>query len=257
MTFLKEWYQYRELFWAVVSVEVRMRYRGSVLGVFWAILNPALQMLVYTLVFSVIMRVDVPNYSVFVLCSLLPWTWFASALTLGSETIIQSATLIKKVFFPTELLPLVSVTSTLINFVLALPVLAGFLLASHVALTPAWLALPLVMAVQFLFAASLALLFSMLNTFFRDVSYLMGILMMVWFYLTPVLYPVHMIPAKYAGWFMLNPMLHLVEGYRDILMAGRLPSWGGLGYVLAVGLVLFGLIYPLFNRHKYEFAEVL
>jgi ABC-2 type transport system permease protein len=257
MAFLYEWYRYREMFFALVDRDVRLRYRGSVLGVFWTILNPALQMLVYTLVFSTIMRVDVPNYSVFVFCSLLPWTWFATSLTVGSESIIHSGALIKKIYFPSELLPLVTVTSNLINFVLALPVLVGFLLISNVPLTPAIIALPVVLAVQFLFVASLTLLFSMLNTFFRDVSYLMGILVMVWFYLTPVLYPIHLIPAKYVGWFMLNPMLHVVQAYRTIFMAGQLPSWRGLGYALVVGLVLFGLVYPLFNRQKYEFAEVL
>jgi ABC-2 type transport system permease protein len=245
------------MFLALVAREVRLRYRGSVLGVLWTVLSPLLQMLVYTVVFSAIMRIDVPNYNLFVFCSLLPWTWFATSLTVASEAIIRNAGLIKKIYFPTELLPLVNVTSNMINFVLALPVLIGFLLYYHVPLSFALLALPVVIAIQFLFVSTMALLVSMLNTFYRDVAYLMGILTMVWFYLTPVLYPIHMIPEKYVGFFLANPMLHIVQAYRAIFLAGQMPSWRGLGLALACSLLLFAVIFPIFNRQKYEFAEVV
>lgn len=257
MSFLIEWYKYREMFVALVARDVRLRYRGSALGVVWTLLSPLLQMLVYTLVFSTIMRIDVAHYNVFVFCSLLPWMWFANSLTMGSETIFQNGSLIKKIYFPTELLPLVSVTSHMVNFVFALPVLAVFMALSGIAFTPALLALPLVMAVQFFFVFSLVLLFSMLNTFYRDVSYLMSVAIMVWFYLTPVLYPLHMIPHKYYAWFLLNPMLHLTHAYRTIFMMGEWPAWRGLGVVFAISLGIFSLAYPLFNRKKFEFAEVV
>lgn len=245
------------MFWGLVGRTVRMRYKGSILGVFWTLLSPLMQMGVYSLIFSTIMRIDVPHYPLFVFCSLLPWTWFANSVTMASETIVHNAGLIKKIYFPSELLPLVTVMANLINFLLALPVLFVFLAFAHIPFTWAILALPVVLAIQFLFISALSLFVAMLNTFFRDVNYLLSILMMLWFYVTPVVYPIHMIPAWLMPLYSFNPMTHLVQAYRTIMLEGAMPSWRGLLAAFVLSLVMFGIVYPIFNRQKFKFAEVV
>jgi ABC-2 type transport system permease protein len=252
---LQEWAQYREMFIGLVHREVRVRYRGSVLGVAWTLMNPLLQMLIYTLVFSTIMRTGIPEYGVFVFCGLLPWTWFSSSLAQGAASIVSNAGLIRKIYFPSEMLPVVAVAANLINFLLAFPILLGVLAWHGHYPTVAWLALPLVLAAQFLFTSVLVLLLAMLNTFFRDVSHLISVVMMLWFYLTPVLYPSSLIPPSIAQWMALNPMYPIAEAYRQIFMASAWPSLGGIGYTMLVGLLLFAVVFPVFARQKCRFAE--
>lgn len=257
MTFWQEWFRYREMFFGLVNREVRARYRGSVLGFLWTLLNPLLQMIVYTLIFSVFMRAGIPNYGVFLFCALLPWTWFAGSLNNATSSINSNSGLIKKIYFPSELLPLIAVTSNFINFLFSLPVLAIFLFIAHAPLTPALLALPVIIIIQFLFTSAVALLLSMLNTFYRDVEQLLSVLLMVWFYLTPIIYPASYVPPKYAAFLALNPMFALVDSYRKILLNGQFPSAKSLLFAFGASVLLMAVVYPVFNRQKFKFAEVV
>lgn len=249
--------RYREMFWGLVSREVRARYKGSALGFFWSLLNPLLLLIIYSLVFSVYMRINVPNYSIFLFCGLLPWAWFSTSLTNATASIVANGNLIKKVYFPHELLPLMNVTTNLINFLLSLPVLFLFMLLWNVPFTLNLLYFPLLVILQFLLTLGIALILSTLNAFFRDIEQLLGPLLMAWFYLTPVVYPASAIPEKFQFLFLANPMAPLIAGYQRIFYEGQSPVFAHLLYCMAVAGVLFVLGYAIFYRKKFFFAEVV
>lgn len=253
----RELYRYREMFWGLVSREVRARYKGSVLGFLWSLLNPLLMMAVYSLVFAVFMRIQIPHYAVFLFCGLLPWSWFTTTLTNGAAAIVANSNLIKKVYFPLEILPLVNVTTNLVNFLFSLPVLALFMLISGVPFTVHLLALPVLLLIQFALTLGLALLLATLNAFFRDVEQLLGPLLLAWFYVTPVIYPADMIPQGYKFLFWANPMAPLIVSYQDVLYRGQAPDFRHLIYAGLSSVVLFLVGYALFYRQKFNFAEVV
>ena len=254
---VRELASYRELFTGLVDREVRARYRGSVLGFLWSLLNPLLLLGIYALVFSVYLRVDTPHYVLMLFAGLLPWGWLSSSLVNASAAVVGNASLIKKVYFPLEILPLVNVTTNLVNYMLALPVLLAFVLASGVPLTPALLYFPLLVAVQFLLTTGLALTLATLNAFFRDVEQLLQPLLMVWFYLTPIVYAAGMVPPPYRWLLVLNPMAPLIQGYQAIFVTGHAPDPAGLASATAMAIALLVVGYALFRRFRFDFAEVV
>lgn len=253
----RELFHYREMFTGLVNRDVRARYKGSVLGFFWSLLNPLLQMGIYSLVFSVYMRIDIPNYSLFLFCGLLPWAWFATTLVNATSAVVANSNLIKKVYFPLEILPLVNVTSNLINFLLSLPVLFLFMALRGIPFTASLLFLPLLILVQFLVTLGLSLLLSTLNAFFRDIEQLISPLLLVWFYITPIIYQAKSIPANFQFLYYLNPMGPLITGYHNVLFEGRPPELQLLGLSAFIGVILFLIGYAVFYRHKFSFAEVV
>lgn len=251
------WLAYREMFLGLVEREVRARYRGSFLGFLWSLLNPLLLMGIYTLVFSVVMRIQVPNYALMLFTGLLPWTWFSTSLANGTASVTANASLIKKVYFPLEILPLVSVSTNWVNFLFSLPVLGVFLLAKGIAPGWAMLALPVLMAVQFALTFGVNLILATLNAFYKDVEQLLGPVLMAWFYVTPVVYPVSMIPGDYAWLTYVNPMAPLVVGYQNILLHGAAPWSPGLLVAALEASVCLMLGLWVFRRRKFVFAEVI
>lgn len=249
--------RYREMFFGLVGREVRARYKGSALGFLWSLLNPLMMMGVYSLIFAVYMRINIPHYAVFLFCGLLPWTWFATTVHNATAAIVANSNLIKKVYFPLEILPLVNVTTNLVNFVFSLPVLFLFVVVSHVPLTLNILLLPVLMVLQFLLSLGVALILCTLNAFFRDVEQLLGPVMLAWFYLTPVVYDANAIPEKFKFLFYVNPMAPLIESYQAVLYHGRPPEPLHLAFSAGTGLLLFLVGYVVFYRHKFTFAEVV
>jgi ABC-2 type transport system permease protein len=252
-----ELFRYREMFLGLVSREVRARYKGSALGFLWSLLNPLMMLGIYSLVFAVYMRIGLPNYALFLFCGILPWSWFASSIQNATTSITNNANLIKKVYFPHELLPLVNVSTNLVNFLLSIPVLLLFMAVSGMSFTPNLFFFPVLVAIQFLLTLGIALLLSTLNAFFRDVEQLLGPLMMAWFYMTPVIYPASTIPEKFNFVLYLNPMAPLMAAYQAIFYHGRSPNLSSLLYCLAIGCVFFVIGYSAFYRKKFSFAEVV
>lgn len=252
-----ELYRYREMFLGLVSREVRARYKGSALGFLWSLLNPLMQLGIFSLIFSVYMRIGVPNYALFLFCGLLPWSWFATSIQNATVAITTNANLIKKVYFPHEILPLVNVSTNLVNFLFSLPVLLAFMAFLRVDFTWNLLFFPLLLAVQYLLTLGIALLLCTLNAFFRDIEQLLGPLMMAWFYMTPVIYPVETIPERFKFLYFLNPMAPLMSAYHDIFYYGRPPELLRLVYCFAVGILFFVIGYAVFHRKKFSFAEVV
>lgn len=254
---LKELYCSRELFMSLVGRDIRARYKGSMLGFLWTLLNPLLMMLIYTVVFSFFMRLNIHNYSLYLFVGLLPWTWFNTSAYNTAACIISNAGLIRKVYFPTEILPAVHVTSNLINYLLSLPIVFAFMLYFKVPFSWALLELPLLLLIQFVFTLGFGFLMATTNVFYRDVEQLLGSLVLVWFYLTPVFYSETMVPAKYQWLFNLNPMTPLMVGYHHIFLQGQWFPLRALWWPVVSGIVILIVGYWIFQRQRYTFAEVV
>jgi homopolymeric O-antigen transport system permease protein len=240
---------------ALVVRDMKLRYKRSLLGVGWSLLNPLLQFLVFYGVFRWIIPVTVPDFAIFLLIGILAWNWFQSSLTFGCVVITENASLIRQPGFPPAILPVVAVATNLVNFLLAVPVLAVALLFAGHAITSAAAALPLVIAVQFVLTLSLVNVFSVLQVTFRDTQYLLGVALLLGFYVSPVFYAVQNVPAGWRQWYNLNPLVHVLDAYRIVLIDGQWPAMLPLLWVTAVSMVILAASYGLFVRSSHRFIE--
>jgi homopolymeric O-antigen transport system permease protein len=270
--------KYRGLIQSLVARELKARYRGSALGIFWSFGNPLLLLLVYSAVFKYLVPdrdTTVQPYSLFLFCGLLPWTWFASSLNESAGSLTAGGNLIKKVLFPAEVLPIVSVLANMVHFLLGLPILGGFLLyyaytgiapaadgtptISGVALHAAELIwLPVVILVQLILTTGLALVLSALTVHFRDIRDILSNVLTFWFFATPIIYPMSRV-KDLKVWLDLNPFTHLAVSYQEILFRPE-NAFGHLSWLLvlgAVSIVIFLAGYWLFDRLRDSFAEVV
>lgn len=254
---IQEWYRFRGLLGALVVRDLKLRYRGSLLGYAWSLANPLLQVGIYTLVFAVILKVGGPGYPAFLLGAILPWGWLSVSLLASAESIVHQRELVKRAYLPTELLPLSAVLVNGVVFLGALPVLALALAWAGHPPGAAWLALPLVVGAQLLVNVALALVCAMLNVFYRDVPYLLNAALPLWLYLSPVLYPLSAAPPSLRPWLALNPMAAILGSYRRIWLEGRFPEPGPLALAAAVGLVGCVLALSAFRRRRARFPEAL
>lgn len=270
MSSLREIASSRELFVNLTLRELRGKYKRSVLGWTWSLLNPVSSMLIYTLIFSVIFKQKIapgdPSglsvFPLFLLCGLLPWNYLANSLGSGMESLVSNANLIKKVYFPREVVVASIVASWLVSFLMELGVLSvAFLIAGNMVLP--WLPIViLVVVVETAFVVGLALVLSVCNVYFRDVRHLVGIALQMWFYLTPIIYPVSLIPEKKGSWplrriFLLNPTARFATIFRNLLYDLRWPTLNDMAYVTVVsaGMLVVGLW--VFRRLESRLAEEL
>lgn len=241
----------------LVSRELKLRYKRSVLGIAWTLLNPLLQLLVFAIVFRGVLQLNIPHYASSVFCGLMVWTWFQSALTDATGVINANPTLIRQPGFPSIILPIVVILVHMVHFVLALPVLVIFLLIDQVMLQATLWQLPLIILLQLGFTAGLSYILAATNVTFHDTRYTVGVLLQLLFYATPIFYDVSHIPAQYQFWYWLNPMAHLVIAYRAVLIQGVTPNWLPLLGVGAIALVLFRLGRSYFMAQSDRFVEEL
>ena len=252
---LKEIYQYRQMLRSLILTDLRTRYKGSFLGFLWTFVNPLLTLLVYTVIFSTIMRVNIPHYSMFMFVGLLPWIFFATSLQNSAGVVVRQAGLVKKIYFPRIVLPISTVGAALVNYLLSLAIMVPALYVSGLSLGGAVVYFAVVLLVQFLLTLGLSIFVSALNVFLRDVEHVLGILLMVWFYLTPIIYLPDMIPDQHRFWFDLNPMKPLIESYQKIFYYGTAPDLEALLRVGLVGVIVLTASAFLFDRLQRRFAE--
>lgn len=267
---LKELLRFRDLVRNLVARDLKVRYKNSALGILWSWLNPLFMMLVYTIVFKVMQpagRDGIPatQFPAFILVALLPWNFFSSAVTQSVSAIVENANLVKKVYFPREILPLSIVLSNLVNFGISLVILFPMLFVFRVHLTPWALLLPLIILLQLCFVTGIALLSSTLNVFYRDTKVIMEVAMMAWFFVTPIFYPIDILPRSrevlgvtiniHRWTRILNPMASLVAAYRDVLFYGQRVGTDFLARtaVTAVAVLIVG--YLVFLRYSKVFGE--
>lgn len=252
---LAELAKHRSLLSALVGRELKSRYRGSLLGFLWTFLNPLLLLCVYALVFSVYFRIHMDNYAVFMFSGLLPWVFFSSSLSEGAGAITDGGSLVTKVLFPLQVLPAVKVLANFVNYLLSLPILFIFLLAWGVPLTPKLVAFFPVAAVHLLFTYALTLILSAANVFMRDTRHILANLLTLWFFLTPILYPLSQVPEKWRPLVYFNPAAIFSLGYHDVFFWGRWPRWDLLGLMALLSLVLLAVSVVIFEHYKEYFAE--
>lgn len=252
--FLRDTYRYRELIWALALKELKIRYKRSVLGFLWALLNPMLLMLVLSVVFSTIMQQQTPHYAVFILCVLLPWTFFSQTLAYAAESIVGNGELIKKVRVAKLVFPVAAVVSNMINFLLSLIPLVLIVLIMRHPITLKWFYLPVALLTLTLFTLGATFFFATVNVYYRDVSHILQIVLQVLFYVTPIIYSLDFFPAKYRVFFKLNPLQYFMNGFRLSIYYGLLPTWESIFTCFVLG---FGALYAgfgLFRRKQDEFV---
>lgn len=262
-----ELWRYRDLLYYLVVRELKGRYKSSVLGFLWSLLNPLGMMLVFTLVFTVIVpNNDIKQYPIFLLCGLLPWNYFSAAVMGSVHSVVGNSTLVTKVYFPREILPVAVVLAQLVNFLLALLVLFVLLFIFDASLSPRlWWMLPLVIVLQTCFCIGLALILSAVTVYYRDTLMIMDVVILAWFFLTPVFYPLDILPVSYEFMdisfnvhrlmYIVNPMASLINTYRDLLYLGTYTEFDFLLRTAgtSIGMMLFG--YWFFTRFSGNFGE--
>lgn len=247
----------RDLLRELVARDIKIRYKGSMLGVAWSVLNPVIHLVVFYFLFRLVLNLGISRYSSFALSGILAWNWFQASLSQASGSITGNRDLIKWPGFPAVILPAVAVTTNFFDFLLALPILILLLWFDNIYLHPVMLALPIVLVVQFVLTLSLAYLIATANVIFRDTQHLVGVFLRLLFFLTPVFYDSSVVPDRYQAVYRLNPLVHLMDAYRAVLLKGTLPEWPAL---LVLALLTGGLVYVglrLFAQMSYRFVEEL
>jgi ABC-type polysaccharide/polyol phosphate export permease len=274
MTSLSELATTRDLMVNLTLRELRGKYKRSVLGWAWSLLNPLATMVIFSVVFRFFLKVPVPRgdpsgvkvFAFFLLCALLPWNFLANGMTGGMGALITNANLIKKVYFPREVLVAANVASWVVSLLIELAVLAVALMIAGNFVLPCLVGVIVLVAIQTVFVTGIALMLAVLNVYFRDVQHLIGILIQLWFYATPIVYPLSVVPrrAEVLGWdlplrtlYELNPMVRFVEAYRDCLYNLRVPPLGDVAALLGVAVATLVAGMAVFNRLERRLAEEL
>lgn len=264
----KELARYRDLLYYMVVRELKGRYKSSVLGFVWSLLNPLLMMLVFTVIFTLIMpNNQIRSYPIFLLCGLLPWNYFTAGVLSSVGSVIGNGNLVKKVYFPREILPISSVLAQLVNFLLSLLVVFALLLIFGISFSPKLWLLPVVIVMQTCFIIGISLFLSAINVYYRDTAMILDVILMAWFFLTPVFYPVDILPKSYEMFGMvldihrlmniLNPMASIVNTYRDILYLGTYTVGDFFLRTAVTSVVVMLSGYWVFNKMSGNFGEEL
>ncbi|MFH1827599.1 MAG: ABC transporter permease [bacterium] len=258
--YFKNLYKYRYLLYNLTAREIKSRYKQSVLGYFWVILNPLLQMFVLAFVFSFFIRIpadfNIP-YSVFLYSGLLPWNLFVFSLTSSTTSLIENEALLKKVYFPREIIITSTVIAKIYDFLLASTIFVGFLIYYHINITTIIFLYPIVLLIQIFFTLGLSFILSSLNLFYRDIQYLMNAVILMWFYLTPVIYPIELIPERFRFIFQLNPMSVLINAQRRTIFGGAELNYTSMIIAVLLSLFIFQVGYMIFKKLEGLFADVV
>ncbi len=265
MNIFRKIYNYRELLKTNVKKEIRGRYKNSILGVMWSFLNPLLQLLVYSVIFGALLtggdsaedKYYQATYYIYVCVALIPWTYFTSAITQAAFTVIGNGDIIKKVYFPREILPISVVTSGAVNFMISTIIILLFVIFSPVGLSWYILLYPFILLIQYILLLGIAFIVSSITVYFRDLEHIIGIVLMAAFYGTPIVYKLEQLPQQLQIIMQLNPMTHLINAYRDIFYYHQMPNMKVLGILLALSLILAVVGYFIFKKLQKGFAEEL
>lgn len=257
MNVFKELYNYRELLKTNVKKEIRGKYKGSWLGIIWTFLNPLLMLAVYAFVFPYILRVDVDNYTIFMIVALIPWNYFTTAVISGTSCINVNGMILKKVYFPREIIPLSVTISQTVNFLITCLIMFIFIIFSGVGFSTHLLLFPLLVLIQFILTLGINFILSSVTVFIHDIAHFVQIAMTLGFYATPVVYLSSMLPAKFQWVMNINPMAVLVEAYRAVLYSHTMPNMTLLGIWGVLSVVILVLGYMLFKKLEKTFVEEL
>lgn len=254
---LREIYEYREMIYMMVRRDLRGRYKGSVLGFFWTFLNPLLQLAVYTVVFSIILRSDIDKYYLYLFIALIPWMFMANSVQGGASCVLAQKSMVTKIYFPRQVLPIAHVTTGFVNMLLCFLVVFAVAFFS-VGLAPA--ALPYLiptMLIEYILALGLCFIVSGITVYFRDLEHILGIVVMAWQFLSPIMYSPDIVPEKLRPIFNLNPMTPIIIAYRSVLYYKCPPDLSTMLAALVMGILFLAAGWVLFEKLQRHFAEEL
>jgi lipopolysaccharide transport system permease protein len=258
-TALRELIEYRDLLYTLSVHRLKVRYKQSVLGPAWAVLQPVLLMILFTVVFSRIVRLPsegVP-YALFAYSALLPWTYFSSSLSSATNSLVSHFSLVTKVYFPREILPLTYVIAGLIDFLVASVVLGGLLVYYRVPLTVhALLAIPTIVVLT-VFTVAASFILSAIQVRYRDVGVAMPLVLQLWMFVTPIVYPLSVVPTRWRGLYELNPLVGIIDGLRRVIVQGAPPDFHALGISAAISVILLPVAFIYFKRVEATVADVI
>lgn len=249
---------YKFLLSQLIIREIKSRYKQSILGYAWVLLNPLLQLLVYSFVFSIIFRFPTNGipYSIFLFIGLLPWIYLQSSLSSATLCLVDNADLLRKVYFPREVLIYSIIAAKAIDFLFASLVLLSFLIYYHIPIATTTILIFPLLLIQILLTTGLGLILSTFNLFYRDIQYLVNLLLMLWMYLTPVVYPLSLVPKQYVFLYKLNPMVGIIEGYRSALLNSPFDT-GTIGWSILISSIVFGIGFIIFKKSERIFSDIV
>jgi ABC-type polysaccharide/polyol phosphate export permease len=256
---LKEILNYKQLIKNLVARDLKVKYRGSVIGFFWSLLNPLVTMIVYTVVFTRFLPIGDENFPIFLMSGLLPWIFFSTSLSMATSSITGASNLVKKVYFPREILPLAVTLSNLVQFLLTFLVLFPGILFFHIKINIflILIGLPLVLFLHLVFTLGLTLIISALSVYYTDTPHFLEIVVMVWFWATPIIYKFKSIPDDWKRFIVLNPLTSFINIYRDICFYNNIPSIYEICLALFSAIISLGVGLWVFGKLKRRFGEEL
>lgn len=257
---IKDIYKWRELLWQMVGREVKARYKQSILGYFWVILNPLAQMLVMSFAFSIIMRIPTNStsnipYSIFLFVALLPWNLFASSLGSAAASIVGAGGLVTKIYFPRTILVIATIVAKIIDFLFASIVLIIYMVAYQIPININILWVIPIFFIQQIFTLGLSLFFAAANLLYRDIQYLLSMILLLWMYVTPVIFPADLVPERYRFAFQINPMAVIINAYRQVILAGGVPKYSSLAIAVVVSFITLFIGFKYFKSREKIFAD--
>jgi ABC-2 type transport system permease protein len=254
---IRELYNYRQLLKSNVRKEIRGKYKGSFLGVLWSFVNPLLTTLVYAIVFPFLLKGAQPHYTTFIVIAILPWSWFTTVISQGTSTVLVNGNILKKVYFPREILPISINVSGLINFLISCLIICIFVMVSGIGFSINIIFLPIVILIQFVLLQGIIFITSSINVYVRDLEYIVNFLVTMLFYGTPVLYSMDMFPQKIQNILYFNPMTTIIESYRKIFFYHEAPNFLSLLFVFLFSVALLFIGIKVFKKLSKGFAEEL
>jgi lipopolysaccharide transport system permease protein len=256
---IQQLYSHRELLWMWTVRELKIRYKQSVLGVAWAVLQPLALMLVFTVVFSYFAKVPTSNipYPVFSLTGVLPWTFFSTAVSFAVPSLVTNLHLVTKIYFPREVLPISSVFAAFIDFLIECVVFIVVMIIYRMPVYSSILWLPLILLIQIVFMIGLVISLSALNVWFRDIRFIIPLALQIWMYACPIIYPVNNVPESVRWLYMLNPMAAIIDSYQRIILYGVPPQGLYLAIAAAISLLILFFGYRFFKRSEVNFSDVI
>ncbi len=252
-------YQYRDLLWLWTLRTIKVRYKQSLLGTLWVILQPLSLMVIFTVVFSLFVRVPTEGipYPVFSYAALLPWTFFATSISFGITCLTNNLNLITKIYFPREILPIAVVAAGFFDFLVSLVMFALLLFFFRISISAWFLLIPVLLLIQVFLTLGIVLIASAMNVYYRDIQFVVPLFLQLLMFASPVVYPVSLVPENLLWLYMLNPIAALIQSYRDITLLGQSPNWLYLLIAAAVSLLIFGIGFLFFKRAEPEFADII
>ena len=257
MDVFKNLYCYRELLKTSVKKEVRSKYKNSFLGVVWSFLNPLLQIVVYAIIFSLILKNKQENYAIFLCCGIIPWTFFSIAINKSAFTMIENGNIIKKVYFPREIIPISVVTAETINFLISTIIILGVVFLGGIGITKYILYYPIILIAQYFIILAISFVVSSICVYFRDLQHFIGIILQLLFYAAPIVYSQDSIPKDYQWILKYNPMTYIINAYRDIFYYQKSVELKPLILLILTGVAACFIGYRIFNKLQRGFAEQL